>query len=130
MVPDVMASFKNYSWPGNIREMENIMERAYIMETSCILTPASFPGYIVQAGSRSSDGCPSLSYQVSPLGEVRRKAAEAAESAYLIDLLERHRGKIKVAAAAAAVSPRQLHKLMHKYGIHRKQFAPVSRDQS
>ena len=31
--PQVLSSLKKYSWPGNIRELENIIERAYILET-------------------------------------------------------------------------------------------------
>jgi DNA-binding NtrC family response regulator len=41
--PQVLEAFRNYSWPGNIRELENLMERAYILETSFVLTPESFP---------------------------------------------------------------------------------------
>ena len=37
--PQVMKAFENYSWPGNIREMENLVERAYILETNSMLTP-------------------------------------------------------------------------------------------
>ena len=42
--PAVMEAFRAYSWPGNIRELENLLERAYILETSEILTPENFPG--------------------------------------------------------------------------------------
>lgn len=41
--PHVIDAFGNYPWPGNIRELENLMERAYILEESPILTPDSFP---------------------------------------------------------------------------------------
>jgi len=41
--PHVIDAFGNYPWPGNIRELENLMERAYILEESPILMPDSFP---------------------------------------------------------------------------------------
>jgi DNA-binding NtrC family response regulator len=35
---DVLASFKSYSWPGNVREMENIIERAVVITESSTVT--------------------------------------------------------------------------------------------
>jgi two-component system, NtrC family, response regulator HydG len=39
---EAMRMLMNHSWPGNIRELENAMERAFIMESSNILQPSSF----------------------------------------------------------------------------------------
>ena len=39
----VVKALQEYSWPGNIRELENIIERAYILETTSVLRPESFP---------------------------------------------------------------------------------------
>jgi transcriptional regulator of acetoin/glycerol metabolism len=40
-----MRAFRAYSWPGNIRELENVMERALILSTGAVLTiDAPFPG--------------------------------------------------------------------------------------
>jgi DNA-binding NtrC family response regulator len=53
---DVIDAMKKYCWPGNIREMENLMERAYILETSDQLSPLSFPSELfadVAAGQQS-----------------------------------------------------------------------------
>ena len=43
---DVLDAFTSYPWPGNIRELENIIERAYIIEKGKILTAGSFPAEI------------------------------------------------------------------------------------
>ncbi len=37
-----------YNWPGNIRELRNVIERAVILETMGVLQPESLPGEIVQ----------------------------------------------------------------------------------
>ncbi|MFO8058480.1 MAG: sigma-54 dependent transcriptional regulator, partial [bacterium] len=42
--PNVMEALMRYPWPGNIRELENLIERAHIVEQSRELTPESFPG--------------------------------------------------------------------------------------
>ncbi len=119
---DVMESFIRYHWPGNIREMENAMERAYIMETSDMLTSRNFPGEIVVAESPSSHSGPFLTDCSRPISEVRRKAVETVENAYLRKLLKKNHGKIKETALNAGITPRQIHKLIRKYDIERKEF--------
>lgn len=121
--PQVVEAFRKYRWPGNIRELENLMERAYILETSPILTPESFPNELF-----TFDG-PRARIQLNtslPLYEVRRKGVENIERQYLKELLAVHKGRIKSAAQAAGISTRQLHKLLSKYGIRKEEFKLVS----
>ena len=41
--PETIEHLKNYSFPGNIRELKNLIERAYILSSSDELQPESFP---------------------------------------------------------------------------------------
>ncbi len=117
--PDVMQAFRNYSWPGNIRELENLLERAYIIENSSMLMPESFPVelFTMEASSTGLQIDTSLS-----LAEARRKGIEEVEKRYLKELLARNRGKIKESAEVAGITTRQLHKLMTKHRIRKEQF--------
>jgi DNA-binding NtrC family response regulator len=119
--PEVMDAFANYAWPGNIRELENLIERAYILEPSSILTPGSFPGEIFLMKS-SAVRAPDRDTAMPTLADARQVAVEQFERRYLRDLLSRCRGKIRESAAAADISTRQLHKLMVRYGIHKEEF--------
>jgi len=116
---EVMDAFRRYPWPGNIRELENLMERAYILETSSVLTPTSFPSELFESG---------MATKMSPidaestLAEVRHRGVADIERNYLVEVLTRHRGKIRESAKTAGVSTRQIHKLMQKYSLHKERF--------
>ncbi len=51
ITPEAMGCLKKYSWPGNIRELENVIEHAFILENGNLLTLASLPETVlVQTG--------------------------------------------------------------------------------
>ena len=117
--PVVMEALMHYPWPGNIRELENLIERAYILETGSILQPDSFPGEIFEYCSSdvelARDNAGSLAY-------VRKKGIEEIEKNYLMDLLNETTGRIKQAAEIAGISTRQIHKLLTKYNIRKEDY--------
>ncbi|MCE5263098.1 MAG: sigma-54 dependent transcriptional regulator [Deltaproteobacteria bacterium] len=117
--PRVMEAFQGYPWPGNIRELENLIERACILETSSILTPGSFPAELF-AGEPAVVPIPSGAGLT--LSEVRTRAAAEAEKNYLREVLARNRGRINRTAEAAGVTARQINKLMRRYGIRKETF--------
>ncbi len=116
--PHVIEAMKEYDWPGNIRELENLVERAYILETSPVLTPESFPAELF---AREAGAWMPVDAS-APLADARRAAVEAFEQQYLMDLLSRNRGKINRSATEAGISTRQLHKLLLKYDIQKEAF--------
>jgi DNA-binding NtrC family response regulator len=117
--PRVLAAFEHYGWPGNIRELENLLERAYILEPSTTLGPAGFPKEMLvdqQLGRLV------LPVAAGTLAEARRQAVGLVERQYLHELLARHRGRIALAAAAAGISPRQLRNLLHEHGLRKEAY--------
>ncbi len=116
---EVMAAFRRYPWPGNIRELENLMERAYILETSSVLTPKSFPSELFESASLPA----AIPIDAKgTLAETRQRGIAEIERNYLAGVLMRHRGKIQESAETAGVSTRQIHKLMQKYGLRKERF--------
>jgi DNA-binding NtrC family response regulator len=117
--PLVMEAFQRYPWPGNIRELENLVERACILETSSILTSASFPAELFAGGPA---GPPIPAETRLTLAHARARAVEDAEKRYLREVLARNGGKINRTAETAGVTVRQINKLMHKYGLAKEAF--------
>ena len=117
--PFVIEAFEKYTWPGNIRELENLVERAYILEASAMLTPESFPNELFETET-TSVFIPSGKQHT--LAEVRQQGVEEIERNYLKDVLTRNRGKINDSARDAGISCRQLNKLMNRYGIRKEEY--------
>ncbi|MBN2283761.1 MAG: sigma-54-dependent Fis family transcriptional regulator [Deltaproteobacteria bacterium] len=117
--PDVIKAFRKYSWPGNIRELQNLIERAYIIEESSVLTPESFPSELF-----ADDLCVGgVMVDTSlTLRELRQSGIEQLERLYVKDLLREKKGSIKDTAAAAGITTRHLFKLMKKYDLHKEDF--------
>lgn len=117
--PKVLEAFGRYNWPGNIRELENLIERAYILETSSVLTPESFPGELLTSDIPETP----VSLDTSlTLAEVRNRGVNNIERQYLKELLTKYNGSISRTARAADISTRQVHKLMVKHKLRKENF--------
>ncbi len=115
----VIEAFQRYNWPGNIRELENLIERAYILETSSMLTIDSFPSEFF----KNDPGIKASADAAFPsLSETRQQGIETIERNYLRKLLKQCHGKINDSARMAGISPRQLNKLMNRHRIFKKDF--------
>lgn len=121
--PRVEQAFVEYPWPGNIREFENVMERAYILETGTMLMPDNFPADIFpDSPALTPSEIDQFIQEDLPLSEVRKRGIETIERIYLEKLLMKHHGKIKLTAQAAGISTRHLHKLMTRYKMDKAHF--------
>lgn len=117
----VLDAFKRYDWPGNIRELENLIERAFVLENSDVLTPDSFPQELFE----NLPDVPQVSIDLDrPLSEVRSDWAREGEAIYLKQLLTLTQGRIAPAATRAGITTRQLHKLMTRHGLQKEDYKP------
>lgn len=110
--PEVLARFNEYSWPGNIRELRNVVESALAMARTSWVELSDLPPLLTQAARTVPDQ--------SPVGENatgRVGALEAAEREYLDSLLARNLGNVSKSAHEAGMSRQGLHKLLKKHGI-------------
>jgi DNA-binding NtrC family response regulator len=116
--PSVLEGFRHYEWPGNIRELENILERAYILERATVITPDNLPIETQIAVARDIPA-PGTG---QTLAQVRRHAVNACEISYLTSLLEETNGRIRETAKKAGITTRQLNRLLTRHGLDKKQF--------
>ncbi len=102
-----LKSLARYSWPGNIRELRNVVERAFLISAT---TPRILPEHI-SLPSGEADGAMriELAFDHEPtLDELR--------DTYLAKLLELHDGNRQEVASALGVSERNTYRLIKKLG--------------
>jgi DNA-binding NtrC family response regulator len=114
--PDVSRALANYRWPGNIRELENVLERMAILARGDTLTAADLPAEL-RAGHAPTDSAGGPDARAWP--ENYREARDAFERAYLTRLLEASGGSVGRAARISGISRRSLYEKLDKHGIKR-----------
>ncbi len=111
----VIERLFNYDWPGNIRELENIIERAYV----------TMPGNIIEdVKLESSDAKQDEIYQLKLPDEPKLKnAVEELEKLLILDTLKRH-GSTRKAAVKLGVSQPTVCRKAARYGIRLADYEP------
>lgn len=104
--------FLNYSWYGNVREMENLIQRAIILEESNVITSDTVTELIYGGVDRKQTGDIKAKEKIEAI-----KAAE--EKKLIMNALTEARWKKTDAAAHLGISRKSLFNKMKKYGLLR-----------
>ncbi|PIT99857.1 MAG: sigma-54-dependent Fis family transcriptional regulator [Bdellovibrionales bacterium CG10_big_fil_rev_8_21_14_0_10_45_34] len=113
-----LKAIKHYGWPGNIRELENVIEHAFIVENSSTISLASLPQQI-QAAAKTTAPAPGVHVE-SALDFEEFK--EKAEREFILAALKANNGRINQTVAQANIPKNTLLRKMRKYGIIAKEF--------
>jgi DNA-binding NtrC family response regulator len=94
--PQTMALMKTYSWPGNIRELENLVERMVIVKGSGVLMPSDLPASV--RAPRATPATGSAIPELPENGADLKTILDAVEEKMIGDALERTGGNKNRAA--------------------------------
>ena len=111
---EAMGLLVSYDYSGNIRELENLIERAITLETSEVLTPGSLPGYLKDRGLEMAG---EQALKVPSDGLDLEKTVEEFEKAIIADALRKSGGVKKKAAELLGLSFRSMRYKLSKYDI-------------
>ena len=109
--PDFLTALRHYHWPGNIRELENVIRRAVLYCRDGLLAPADLPSFMRPSGKGNSSGgngqkALTLEWRVD---EIERRIIE--------ECLERHNHHRTDTAKELGISRVTLYNKMKKYGM-------------
>lgn len=102
---EVIEKFHQYSWPGNIRELENVIEASIHLTSNESITTESLPDYMKESA-------------VYPVGKKNLKdILEETEKRILTQSLSKYNHDRLEAAKALGISKSSMYEKLKKYGI-------------
>lgn len=109
--PTSLSWMQHYCWPGNIRELENLLHRQVLLSDGEVvhLTGEQMPTAV------ADDGFPDFQH-------AKAEAIESFERGYLMQVMTEARGNVTAAARLACKERRALGKLLKKHGIDKNRY--------
>ncbi len=121
---DALDALVHYDWPGNIRELLNIIERSCSLSEADTIQISDLPEHLGGVRvARPRENPEDDTRRIEPVLDQNFKEAKEEwvsrfEKAYLADLMRRHTGNLTRAAKDANVDRKHLRRLLRKYGLH------------
>jgi DNA-binding NtrC family response regulator len=115
--PEVIIALETYNWPGNIRELQNVIERACALVEREMITLAELPAHLRTPAPQAA-GLPIAEPGGKlTLKETKERWIAQLEAAYVADLLKQEGGNVSEVARKAGVDRKTIHRLLNKHGI-------------
>jgi transcriptional regulator with GAF, ATPase, and Fis domain len=111
---EALQAMANYSWPGNIRELQNCVERATIVASAAVIEEDDLPAYLF--ASRSADSSVLIAEGSVP-ADLEAALAQV-EKSYILAALAQSNGVQAAAAQLIGISERSFWYRLKKLGIH------------
>lgn len=115
---DALKLLSSQDYPGNVRELENIVERCVYLDRSAIITADILKRFLKLSDNGNYDS-PLLNRNIH---QARRRAIEKFDRDYIRMLLSEYSGNVTAAAKTAGIERQSLQRLMKKYKIRASEF--------
>jgi two-component system response regulator PilR (NtrC family) len=113
---DAMEILKRYDYPGNVRELENIIERTVALEAGATILPESLPPLVVTSGGARRLAS-AYDIEVTDEGLDLEKIIGQIEKEILIKAIHKANGVKKHAAKLLGITFRSMRYRVEKYGL-------------
>jgi transcriptional regulator with PAS, ATPase and Fis domain len=115
MQPEAMAVLENYRWPGNVREVENLVERLVVLNDDGVIRISELPDYVVQNGA--AEQSPAAAASLPASGMDLDRYLEKIENGFICQALERARGNKTLAAGMLNLNRTTFIERLRKKGL-------------
>ncbi|MBN8231171.1 sigma-54 dependent transcriptional regulator [Corallococcus interemptor] len=123
--PRAMEALTCNRWTGNVRELENVIERAVVLTANDAIDVEDLPpGF--QAAPQADSAVEVFSLAHLPYAQAKRLAMRAFERRYLSALLEKNNHNVSSAARAAGVDRSNFRRLLKQYEVAGRSMKPRS----
>lgn len=112
--PEVEEEFYRYHWPGNIRELENAIERAITLTNEAIIPLNVILPFVKKEGGNDMfwDELLALPYK-----DARKMALDTFNIKYVMNVLNKNNGNVTNAAKEIEIERQYLQRILKKYNI-------------
>jgi two-component system response regulator HydG len=118
IAPEAYQVMSQYVWPGNVRELQNVIRRAIALSKDSLIGVDDLPDALVADAGRGQ----AAPAEASGYFELRDAHLAKFEKQYLADLLKRHQGDVRAAAAEARLPRGTLYRLMKNHELDGNKF--------
>lgn len=109
--PEALAALESFDWPGNLRQLENVLQQAVLVSKDRVLKLEDLPPFV-----RQNRPAPSTNGHTTN-GETLESSRESTEKAVILRALQQHNWSRTQAAQALGISRVTLHKKIKKYQL-------------
>ena len=117
---ETVAALSAYAWPGNVRQLRNVLERAAALALGDGVIRPDVLGIGVVAAEPLPPPDPDV-----PFKDAKERLIEVWEAEYVKNLLERCQGNVTQAARVAGLDRAHLYRILRKHG-HRLPYSATS----
>ncbi len=156
-MPDAEDALAHYVWPGNVREMVNVMERMALLDSAVgpiplralSLPPAPFKNSngqsrfqlvtnqhsnpesnLTEAAAPSTSVNPEEVVQGQSYIEAKKRWSDAFEKEYLCSVLKKHDGNVSAASRESQMDRSNFLRLLRRHGVKAESFRKVGSKQA
>lgn len=123
---DTLQALQNYRWVGNVRELENVIERAVVMTNSDSIQATDLPPRVLGESYYLTEDFDDAGLSQYGYQEAKEKALHSFNRSYLTNLLRQSKGNLSSAAEKAGMDRSNFKKIIKKFGIDLKDFKEKS----
>ena len=117
---ETLRLLENYPWPGNIRELENVIERAVVLEEGHTIGIEDLPAHLIENVEWAGLKCSTP--MDKPYREAKQLFMEQFDKAYGGFMLERAQGNVTMAASLAGMDRSNFRKVLRRADLIPTEF--------
>lgn len=115
---DAMNKLVAYGWPGNVRQLENVIERAIVMAEGDTITTEHLPFAVANGAAHPDTPIPKTSEELKEAKkQLRESSVESIEKSFILDALTRNDWNVTKSAKDVGMQRSNFQALMRKYNI-------------
>lgn len=111
LTPDALALLKSQRWPGNVRQLKNVVERLVSLSTGFEIDETDLASFVLRVKHATDPGTVSV-----PYAAARKRKLSEFERDYFTELMKQSEGVVETAAKLSGLSERTIYRMLRRYG--------------